>query len=48
MEEKSPNPPPINLSLQEACAHSINGGPGLWSELGKGEQRQLQMCLQNL
>lgn len=28
MEEKSPNPPPINLWLQEARAHHINGGRG--------------------
>ena len=38
MEEKSPNPPPINLWLLEARAHHINRGPGLWNELGKGKQ----------
>ena len=38
MEEKSPNPPPINLWLLEARAHHINRGPGLWTELGKGQQ----------
>lgn len=37
MEEKSPNPPPINLWLLEARAHHINRGPGLRNELGKGE-----------
>ena len=37
MEEKSPNPPPINLWLLEARAHHINRGLGLWNELGKGK-----------
>lgn len=29
MEGKSPSPPPINLWLQEARAHDINGGQAL-------------------